>query len=108
MPLAPRLVLAALVAGTAFASGGASADGPGPSVACVRVWPQAIYRNYGYDHVVHLESACEAAADCSVATSVNPEAVRVPIAPGEHVEVLTWRGSPASAFTPKVACELRR
>jgi hypothetical protein len=71
---------------------------------CVDVWGEARYRNYGYDHVVHLRSRCPTPAECAVSTNVNPERIRTVVPPGQHVEVLTFRGSPAREFIPRAEC----
>lgn len=75
-----------------------------PVLTCVESWPEARYRAYGYDHIVHLRSRCRVTADCTVTTDVSPEASRAVVRPAEHVEVLTFRGSPAREFTPTVVC----
>lgn len=72
--------------------------------SCVEAWPEVRYRNYGYDHIVHLLSHCEVRAHCAVSSDVNPEPIDVLVPPREHIQVLTFRGSPASQFTPKVVC----
>ena len=84
----------------------AAADVPAqePEPSCVRHWPEARYRNYQYDHVVHLESRCHRPASCRVSTDVNPTVVVVAIAPNEHLEVVTSRGSQSPEFTPNVRC----
>jgi hypothetical protein len=41
-----------------------------------------------------------------VTTNVNPDPVEGTVAPGEERELLTFRGSPASEFVPKVDCRL--
>jgi len=79
---------------------------PGQPPACIQVWPEVRYRNYGYDHIVHVANACGARATCSVSSDVTPNPVRTEINAGERVEVLLARGSPASQFTPRVACGL--
>jgi hypothetical protein len=71
--------------------------------ACVEYWGEVRYRS-GYDHWVHLRSSCTTDVLCAVTTDVNPTPIEVPLAPGEHKAVLTWRGSPAYAFTPYVRC----
>src|SRR5882724_10229174 len=71
---------------------------------CVGVGSRAVYRNYGYDHIVYLTNRCAHAAACDVSTDVNPTAEHVTVPPKERIEVLTFRGSPASAFTPHVTC----
>jgi hypothetical protein len=72
----------------------------------VRYWPETRYRSYAYDHVVHLSSGCHRVASCTVATNLSPTAVVVAVPPGEHVEVVTLRGSQLPEFTPMVACSL--
>jgi hypothetical protein len=44
------------------------------------------------------------ALECDVSTNVAPTPVRVVLAPRQHVEVLTFRGSPAREFTPQADC----
>jgi hypothetical protein len=78
--------------------------GSGEALACVELRPEVIYRNNGYDHIVHLRNRCDKAAVCSVATNVNPTPVEVTLAAGQKVAVLTFRGSPAREFTPNVTC----
>ena len=84
----------------------AAADTPSqePPPSCVHFWPEARYRNYGYDHIVHLDSRCQRTASCRVSTDVTPAPVVVAIDPGEHIEVLTYRGSPSPEFTADVDC----
>lgn len=83
-----------------------AAEEPQVTVACVRAWPEARYRNYGYDHIVHLHNACSSAALCEVTTDVAPDPIQVHLAVDEKREVLTYRGSPSSQFTFQVSCEL--
>jgi hypothetical protein len=73
---------------------------------CIDVWGEARYRNYGYDHIVHVENRCTAIAICDVATNVNPSPERTTVAPRQAVEVLTFRGSPSREFVPRVECSL--
>jgi hypothetical protein len=80
---------------------------PVPSPTCVRAWPEARYRPYGYDHIVHIHNACTETAACVVSTDVNPEPILATVPPTEEVEVLTFAGSPARTFTPNVWCQLR-
>src|SRR5512134_2068407 len=56
--------------------------------ACVRVRAEARYRNYGYDHIVHLQSRCTMDVACAVWTDVSPIRIRASLAPGQEVEVL--------------------
>src|SRR5204863_312762 len=73
----------------ARAAGAEAADRSDTSLSCVEAWGESRYRNYGYDHVVHLRNRCEKAALCAVSTSVNPDPARVTLAPKEETEVLT-------------------
>jgi len=82
----------------------ASAPEQQPLPSCVRSWPEARNGTYGYDHIVHLESSCRMPSACRVSTDLTPTAVVVSVAPGEHVEVVTLRGSPAADFRPIVEC----
>jgi hypothetical protein len=74
---------------------------------CVDYWPEVRYRNYGYDHIVHLLSRCEVVVFCRVSSDVNPVPAEVTLLPRAQVDVLTFRGSPAREFTPKVECRYR-
>jgi hypothetical protein len=76
----------------------------GASAPCVTVTTEAIYRNYGYDHIVHLSSGCAGTVTCVVTTDVSPEPQRVTLEPKGHADVLTFRGSPARAFTAHADC----
>jgi hypothetical protein len=102
--LAPGLFVAAsLVGGTLVAY----ADGD-PAAACIKVRPEARYRGYGYNHIVHVADVCAAAAECDVSTDVNPQPTHVSVPPKGEVEVNTFMGSPARVFTPKVDCVLQK
>jgi hypothetical protein len=105
---ARRLVPLALVAAAlSIASASALAETkPKPVATCVSFWAEVRARAYGYDHFVHLESACKKPATCAVSSDVNPDAQTVTLAPGESIEVATFLGSPAATFVPKVACTL--
>jgi hypothetical protein len=113
MTTARWLVLPALLAAgvsSAWTDGLPTAD-PAPAEdkpSCVEFWGEVLYRNFGYDHVVHLRGRCDVPASCRVWTDVNPQAVDVIVPVRERVEVLTFRGSPAREFTPYVECRLRR
>jgi hypothetical protein len=76
-------------------------------VGCIDVWPEARYRNYAYDHIVHLRSRCRMRVVCDVTTNVNPSSIRVSVPPGQEIEVVTFRGSPARDFQPSARCQLR-
>lgn len=86
------------------AAAGAAPAAPGPD--CIEVWGEARYRNMGYDHIVHVNNRCSDSAVCDVATDVNPVAIRVTVPSRQEVEVLTFRGSPAREFIPRVECRL--
>jgi hypothetical protein len=73
---------------------------------CVQFWPEARYRDYAYDHIVHVLNACHALAICMVSSDLDPAPVRSEVKAGENSEVLLTRGSPANQFTPKVECGL--
>lgn len=77
---------------------------PEPGLLCIVSWPEARYRNYGYDHIVHIANQCSTRSICVVSTDVNPNPIEATVPAGEHVEVLTMRGSPAREFTPRVEC----
>jgi hypothetical protein len=91
----------AVVATLAFVAALPAARAEG--LACIGVSAQAIYR-VGYDHIVYLTNRCEGDAVCDVSTDVNPEVAHVAVPVGATIEVLTFRGSPARTFTPKVVC----
>lgn len=83
-----------------------AADRLDVSPACVSAWGEARYGNAGYDHIVHIKNRCEKTVLCRVTTNVNPDPVEGTVAPREEREVLTFRGSPAREFVPKVDCRL--
>ena len=89
----------------AFVPGSSRAETPSLPT-CIASWPEARYRNYGYDHIVHIANGCPAQAICSVSTDVSPNPIQVTVASHEELEVLTARGSPAREFTPRVECGL--
>lgn len=79
---------------------------PKPQPACIRSGGEARARTVGWDHVVWIENGCEKAATCVVTTDVAPEPVTQVVGAKQRVELTTFRGSPASAFKPKVDCKL--
>jgi hypothetical protein len=107
------LAMAALVASLAVSPREASGDpvadaGAASSLpACIGVTKEARYVPYGYNHVVVVRNGCSKAASCTIATDVNPQPTSVDVASGATVEVLTFTGSPAQTFTPRVGCKLR-
>ncbi|HEX3598000.1 MAG TPA: hypothetical protein VHU80_22980 [Polyangiaceae bacterium] len=98
-----RCIVVALAAGLSSAGSFPSEAGAKES-DCVGVSSQAVYRNYGYDHIVHLTNRCDEAAACDVSTDVNPEPIHATVPASGETDVLTFRGSPARAFTPHVHC----
>jgi hypothetical protein len=75
---------------------------------CVTVRGEARWGADAYNHVVVVENRCAARARCRVATDVNPQPTTLEVPAGATREVVTFLGSPASAFTPRVQCELLR
>ena len=90
----------------ARASDGAMAGLPREVPSCLRVASEARYRGLGYDHVVRITSACDEIARCTVATDVAPKPVEIIVPAQQSVEVVTFLGSPVSAFVPAVECTL--
>lgn len=74
--------------------------------SCVRSWPEARFRSYGYLHIVHLANDCRIAAHCDVSTDNNPKPVNVVVPANQRVEVVAARGSTVRQFVPRVSCEL--
>lgn len=83
----------------------AVAEDAGASLSCVSVTSDARYVPYGYNHVVILKNACQKDAICTVSTDVNPEPTSVTVPRGQTVEVITFSGSPARTFVPRVSCK---
>jgi hypothetical protein len=75
--------------------------------SCVAFWPEVRYRNYGYDHFVQLVNRCDVPAHCRVSTDVQPEPVEVQVPAHAQTELLTFRGSAARQFVPRVECRFR-
>jgi hypothetical protein len=72
--------------------------------ACIAVRAEARYGAAGYNHIVYLTSSCAKTYVCAVSTDVNPEPTTVTVPPGRTVDVVTFLGSPARVFVPKVSC----
>ncbi len=106
MTLAARLgVLYLVTAGGLAVVLPARADG---AASCIRSWGETRYGALAYNHIVHIANACEATADCSVITDVNPTAQQVSVEGGSSIEVTTFMGSPARTFKPNVQCTMRQ
>ena len=97
-----RRIFAAGVAAVAFTAALPSARAEG--LVCIGMSAQAIYSGAGYNHIVYLTNRCPRDAVCDVSTDVNPQPSHVAVPVNATIEVVTFRGSPASTFTPKVAC----
>jgi len=107
-----NLALAAAFAAFALVSTDArAADGereaPAPKGACVSVRTEAVYRAYGYDHLVHLDNQCKKPMHCVVTTSAAPDPIEVDLEVDETRTLTTFRGSPAREHTANVNCEER-
>ena len=101
------VVVAAALLGAAGSSQAADAGAPSPLPACIQVQSEARYVPYGYNHIVHLRNGCPRTATCTVATDVNPQAQTVEVAAASAVDVTTFMGAAAQAFTAQVACVLK-
>jgi hypothetical protein len=73
-------------------------------LACVEWAQEAVSTAYGYDHVVSLHNRCKQRAECDVTTDVNPQAIHVALAADARRDIVTFRGSPARAFSARVRC----
>jgi len=104
MNRACRLGIAlALVATVSLGAPGAHGT---PTPECLTWRTEARYRNYGYDHLVHIHNGCDVRAACSITTSASPDVIRVSIGAGADVTVVTFVGSPSREFTADVQCVL--
>ena len=75
-----------------------------PLAPCVSVRAEVRYGAAGYNHIVVLTNVCERAQMCTVSTDVNPAPTDTMVAPRSSAEVVTFLGSPARVFVPKVSC----
>jgi hypothetical protein len=92
-----------ILAWIGVATGALAASG---TPTCVQVSSQAVYRNYGYDHIVSIANGCDETVSCDVFTSANPEHQKVDVPRNQRADVLTFRGSPSRAFVAHVDCAL--
>jgi hypothetical protein len=83
---------------------GPAKDNSKRPAGCVEVSAEARFAGIGYDHIVTLKSECKKPVKCQVRTNVTTEPSSVSLAPAAEESVVTWRGSPARAFTPDVTC----
>ena len=75
-----------------------------PQNNCLETWTEARFRGYAFDHYVHIQNGCAYDALCVVTTNVNPNPQEVEVDVGQHIEVVTFHGSPWRTFTAKVTC----
>lgn len=99
--LSTAVAVAILAVPSARADSGKEGNPP-----CISWVQRAPYRNAGYDHEVEITNGCDRGATCVVRTDVNPDPITAGVDAGATVTVLTFRGSPAYAFTAQVACRL--
>jgi hypothetical protein len=100
-------ILAALALGVSAVAGSRALAEGDAGLTCIVSWPEVRYRNYGYDHTVHLRSRCKLTAFCEVSSDVSPKPIEVVVAPRERKDVLVLRGSPTRQFTQRVRCWFR-
>jgi hypothetical protein len=93
----------ALAAALVLATATRAEDTP----ACVKATTQVVAVAYGYNHVVTLENTCTRAAACTVSTDVAPDPIQATVEAKQKVDLVTFRGSPASSFKAKVECKLK-
>lgn len=115
---APRLValLGLLCCGLAAGSALAADKRPRPVAptqspsadSCVVARGSTRWEAYGYTHIVTLENGCTKSVECALWTNVDPEPRKgVRAAPGERIEIITRRGSPAREVTALKSCQYR-
>jgi hypothetical protein len=105
-----RLVLLASFSAlglVALAPAATRAEQPRATPACIKSRGEVRARVIGYDHIVVIENGCDKRAACVISTDVAPEPIDATVEPKQKVELTTFRGSPASAFKPKVECKLQ-
>lgn len=98
LPLVAGLLAAAIVVG------GSALGRRAGTPPCLEYWPEIRYRNYAYDHIVHLNNTCSARAICLVSSEMNKVGIEATVDPGKRAEVLLWRGPRPRSFTPRAQC----
>jgi hypothetical protein len=98
-----RWIIGAGLVLTLVAASSAAAQNQVPD--CVTVRAIVRYGAGAYNHWVRVENDCARRVRCQIATDVNPDPVARTIEPGESTEVMTFMGSPAREFTPRVSCQ---
>jgi hypothetical protein len=105
----PRPYVAlSFVAATAFALAPGFAGAAGDTAKdCISFSGEARFGGVGFTHVVHVTNKCTSNATCAVSTDVVPTPQSVTVPGHKTVDVITYLDSPASKFTPRVACEMK-
>ncbi len=96
------LVVAVVVLGIAGAAPARADKMP----ACVHWWQQVVAAGFGYNHVVGIDNGCDKPVACVITTDVAPDPLKATVPGKQKVELVTFRGSPASTFKAKVECSL--
>ena len=79
-----------------------------PADACAEARGSARYEAYGYTHVVTLRNGCDKPVECALWTNVDPEPrTSVQAAPGQSIDIVTRRGSPAREVVAQKSCRYR-
>jgi hypothetical protein len=108
MNLRALLAFIALSAIALVAAAESPREGNGPASPndCAVASPVARYVGYGYNHVVSLKNGCTKPVTCEVWTDVDPQPRQTLTAqPGETVEAVLRRGSPAREFKAEKSCK---
>jgi hypothetical protein len=74
---------------------------------CIAFSGEARFGGVGFTHIVHITNKCTPSAVCAVSTDVVPTPQSVTVPGNKSIEVVTYLDSPASKFTPHVACEMK-
>jgi hypothetical protein len=102
-----RYAASALLALALLTALGSSSPAQTPRTpACIQSWAETRYRDYGYDHIVHIANTCQARAVCFVSSNLNPTPLKVDVPVAQQIEVLAARSSTPRDFTPQLACGL--
>jgi len=108
LPTLAALSLLAALGLAALPASGADDAGAPPAPKCVLYRAEARYGAIGFNHVVVLRNTCAKTHVCAVATDVNPTPTSATVPGHKEVEVVTFLGSPASVFVPRVDCKPER
>jgi hypothetical protein len=102
--LADALVPTSVHAAGVTATEARDAPASPPPSSCVTFQGRVRY-SLGYDHLVDVQNGCTQAVTCAVTTNVNPEPINVSLEPTASTTVVTFIGSPAREFDPRVVCQ---